>query len=227
MDEGFNTFINDFSTASFNKGEFKQAGFFGPPNSQFMVQFTFGSNMDGLFNIPDIIQQFNLGEAAYDKPSQMLHALRDVVLGNERFDAAFREYISRWAYKHPTPWDFFRTIENVSGEDLCWFWRAWVLNTWKLDQSVKEVSYVESKPANGAIITLENLEKMPMPVTLQIKETNGKEIKVDLPVEIWQRGSTYVYHAATTSEIKEVVLDPDNKLPDWNRDNNSWKKKAF
>ncbi len=227
MDEGFNTFINDYSTASFNNGEFKQAGFFGPPNSQFMVQMTFGNNMDGLFNIPDIIQQFNLGEAAYDKPSQMLHALRDVVLGPERFDAAFREYISRWAYKHPTPWDFFRSIENVAGEDLCWFWRAWVLNTWKLDQSVKEVAYIDGKAANGATITLENLEKMPMPVTLLVKEANGKEIRVDLPVEIWQRGSTYTYHANTTSEIKEVVLDPDMKLPDWNRDNNSWKKKAF
>ena len=91
--------------------------------------------MDPLMTIPDVLQLHNIGVAEYDKPAIMLNALRDVVLGKERFDAAFREYIERWAFKHPTPWDFFRTIENVSGEDLSWFWRAWVFNNWKLDQA--------------------------------------------------------------------------------------------
>ena len=224
MDEGFNTFINDLSTDAFNKGEFKSGGFFNDPNSSFMVKFTFGEKMDELFTAPDIIQQENLGIAAYMKPSVMLHALRDVVLGPERFDVAFQEYIRRWAFKHPTPWDFFHTIENVAGEDLGWFWRAWVLNNWKLDQSVKDVKYVKNVPANGAEITLENLEKMPMPVTVLIKEANGKEHKLNLPVEIWQRGPQWKFGVATTSEIKEVILDPDNKLPDWNRENNKLKK---
>lgn len=227
MDEGFNTFINDGSTAAFNKGEFKESGFFGDPNSSFMVKYTFGEKMDGLYNVPDVIQQENLGVAAYMKPAQMLTALRDVVLGKERFDAAFKEYISRWAFKHPTPWDFFHTMENVSGEDLGWFWRAWVLNTWKLDQTVKTVGYVDDKPENGGEITLENLEKMVMPVTVLVKEANGKEHKIDLPVEIWQRGAEWRLTVPTTSEIKEVILDPDKKLPEWDRDNNTWKKKAF
>lgn len=227
MDEGFNTFINDGSTAAFNKGEFKESGFFGDPNSSFMVKYTFGEKMDGLYNVPDVIQQENLGVAAYMKPAQMLTALRDVVLGKERFDAAFKEYISRWAFKHPTPWDFFHTMENVSGEDLGWFWRAWVLNTWKLDQTVKTVGYVDDKPTMGGEITLENLEKMIMPVTVLVKEANGKEHKIDLPVEIWQRGAEWKFTVPTTSEIKEVILDPDKKLPEWDRDNNTWKKKAF
>ena len=145
MDEGFNTFINDGSTEAFNNGEFKEASFFSDPNSDFMVNMTFGDRMDGLYTIPEVIQQGNLGMAAYLKPSQMLTALRDVVLGKERFDAAFREYIHRWAFKHPTPWDFFHSMENVSGEDLSWFWRAWVLNTWKLDQAVKEVTYKDGR----------------------------------------------------------------------------------
>ncbi|MGB3162684.1 MAG: M1 family peptidase, partial [Chitinophagaceae bacterium] len=169
----------------------------------------------------------NLGVAAYMKPAQMLDALRIVVLGKDRFDAAFREYISRWAFKHPTPWDFFHTMENVSGEDLSWFWRAWVLNTWKLDQTVKSVDYVDAKPDKGAEITIENLEKMVMPVTVLVKETNGKEHKIDLPVEVWQRGAEWTFSVPTTSEIKEVILDPEKKLPEWNRDNNTWKKKAF
>lgn len=224
MDEGFNTFINDLSTTNFHDGEFKQESFFGDPNSTFMVKYVFGDKMDGLFNIPEVIQQDNLGVAAYMKPSMMLHALREVVLGPERFDAAFREYINRWAFKHPTPWDFFHTIENVSGEDLGWFWRGWVLNTWKIDQAVKGVKYIKDKPENGAEITIENLEKLPMPVTVLVKESNGKEQRIDLPVEIWQRGAQWTFAVPTTSEIKEVILDPDKKLPDWNRDNNDWKK---
>lgn len=227
MDEGFNTFINGLSTEAFNNGEFNETSFFGDPSSSFMVKYVFGDKMDGLYNIPEVIQQDNLGVAAYLKPSEMLNALRDVVLGKDRFDMAFREYINRWAFKHPTPWDFFHTIENVSGEDLGWFWRGWVLNTWKLDQSVKNVTYVDGDSTKGADITLENKEKMPMPVTVLVKESNGKEHKLNLPVEIWQRGSTWTFGVPTTSEIKEVILDPDKKLPDWDRTNNSWKKKAF
>ncbi len=56
-------------------------------------------------------------------------------------------------FKHPTPWDFFRTMENVAGEDLSWFWRGWFLNSWKLDQSVKDVKYVANDPAKGALVT--------------------------------------------------------------------------
>ncbi|MBS1653232.1 MAG: M1 family metallopeptidase [Bacteroidetes bacterium] len=224
MDEGFNTFINGISTKAFNKGEFDKQSFFDDPSSDFMVKYVFGDKMDGLFTIPEVIQQDNLGIAAYMKPSMMLNSLRDLVLGKDRFDAAFREYISRWAFKHPTPWDFFHTMENVSGEDLSWFWRSWVLNTWKLDQAVKDVKYIKNDPANGAEITLQNLEKMPMPVTILIKETNGKEQTLNLPVEIWQRGPEYTVGVNTTSEIKEVIIDPDKKLPDWNRKNNYWKK---
>ncbi|MES1217747.1 MAG: M1 family metallopeptidase [Bacteroidota bacterium] len=224
MDEGFNTFINDLSTEAFNKGEFKEGGFFSDPNSPFMVKYVFGEKMDGLYNIPEVIQQDNLGVAAYLKPSMMLHQLRETVLDSARFDAAFREYIKRWAFKHPTPWDFFHTMENVSGEDLSWFWRSWVLNTWKLDQAVKDVKYVKDKPENGADITIVNLEKMPMPVTALITEANGQEHRVNLPVEVWQRGAEWTFGVPTTSEIKEVILDPDKKLPEQNRDNNNWKK---
>ncbi|MBS1611149.1 MAG: M1 family metallopeptidase [Bacteroidetes bacterium] len=224
MDEGFNTFINGLSTAAFNKGEFNQQNFFTDPTSSFMVKYMFGENADGLFNIPDVIQQANLGNAAYGKPGLMLDELRDVVLGPNRFDAAFREYIARWAFKHPTPWDFFHTMENVSGEDLSWFWRSWVLNTWKLDQAVKAVTYIKDKPENGSEITIENLDKMPMPVTVLVKEANGKEHRINLPVEVWQRGAQWTFGVPTTSEVKEVILDPDKKLPDFNRDNNTWKK---
>ena len=223
MDEGFNTFINDLSTAAFNKGEFKPS-FFPEPSAPFMVRMTFGEKMDGLYNIPDVIQQNNLAIAAYLKPGQMLHALREQVLGEERFDRAFQEYVRRWAFKHPTPWDFFHTIENVSGEDLSWFWRAWVLNSWKLDVTVKDVRYKKGDATKGAEITVENLEKMVMPLSIRITEVNGNEQTIQLPVEVWQRGAQWTFSAHTTSEIKQVVVDPDKKLPDWDRSNNTWKK---
>jgi hypothetical protein len=166
------------------------------------------------------MQQENLGVAAYLKPARMLHALRDIVLGPERFDRAFTEYIQRWAYKHPSPWDFFRTMENVAGEDLSWFWRSWVLNEWKLDQAVKEVKYIKNDPAKGADIVIENIEKMVMPVDVKIVESNGKEHRLKLPAEIWQRGSQWTFYVPVSSEIKEITLDPDKQLPDWNRENN-------
>lgn len=223
MDEGFNTFINGISTEAFNNGEFNSQSFFGMD----MNNYVFNDQMDGLFNVPDVIQQANLGIAAYQKPSIMLNALRDVVLGKDRFDAAFREYVSRWAFKHPTPWDFFHTIENVSGEDLGWFWRSWVLNTWKLDQNLKSVKYIRNDPTNGISITVENLEKMPMPVIVLIKEENGKEHKLTLPVEIWQQGSSWTFNVPTTGKITDVVLDPDKLLPDVNRKNNKMVEKPF
>lgn len=223
MDEGFNTFINELSTEEFNDGEFSGQSYFGPD----LTSYAFNDKMDGLYNTPEVIQQANLGIAAYMKPSMMLLALRDLILGKERFDQAFHEYIKRWAYKHPTPWDFFHTMENVSGEDLGWFWRAWVLNTWKLDQAVKDVKYVRNDPTNGVTITIENLEKMPMPAFVLVKEENGKEHKLNLPVEIWQRGSKWTFKVNTTSKVVDVILDPDKLLPDINRDNNKMKEKPF
>jgi aminopeptidase N len=220
MDEGFNTFINGLSTKNFNRGEFAGSSFF--PGD--MTKYVFSDQMDGLMNVPEVIQQDNLGVAAYLKPSMMLDALRDVVLDSARFDAAFREYVRRWAFKHPTPWDFFHTMENVSGEDLGWFWRGWVLNTWKLDQAVKDVKYIDDKVENGSMITIQNLEKMVMPVTVVVKEANGQQHRINLPVEVWQRGPNWTFAVQTTSEVKEVILDPDKKLPDFNRGNNSWKK---
>ena len=224
MDEGFNTFINELSTREFNNGEYAKFSFFPPEQ---MITASFSEQMDPLWAIPEVIQQNNLGVAAYLKPAMMLDALRDVVLGQDRFDAAFREYVRRWAFKHPTPWDFFHTMENAGGEDLGWFWREWVFSNARLDQAVKGVQYENNKPEDGASITIENLNDMVMPVTVLVKEANGKDQRIDLPVEIWQRGAEWTFHVPTTSKITEVVLDPDKKLPDVNRKNNSLGGKGF
>jgi Peptidase family M1 domain len=226
MDEGFNTFINSISTPAFNNGEYGSANDIVNRITPSSARGMFGEDTDGLMNIPEVIQQYNLGNAAYFKPALALTLLREDVLGKERFDEAFRTYIKRWAFKHPTPWDFFRTMEDVSGEDLAWFWRAWILNNYALDIAVNGVEYEDrSKPEKGASISLENLDKMAMPVTIKVTEVGGKITNIQLPVEVWQRGSNYSFHVNTTAKIKSVEVDPNNRLPDLNRDNNVLKVK--
>ncbi|MDP9042282.1 MAG: M1 family peptidase, partial [Bacteroidota bacterium] len=123
---------------------------------------------------------------------------------------------------HPTPWDFFHTIENAAGEDLSWFWRGWFFNNWKVDQAVSNVEYVESNPVEGALITIQNREKLPMPVTIEIKEVGGKTARVKLPVEIWERGSDWKFFYPSKRKIESVTIDPDRMLPDTNEANNVW-----
>jgi len=223
MDEGFNTFINIYSTKEFNRGEFDNF----PSGAGELAPYVFHKDADALFTAPDVVQQSNLGVTAYDKPAMMLYVLRHVVLGEVRFDKAFQEYVNRWAYKHPTPWDFFHTMENVAGEDLSWFWRGWVFNNWQLDVAVKEVKYNDEKPGSGASVSIENMNQMVMPIPVLIKEANGKEHRFTLPVEVWQRGANWTFNVPTTSRITEVVLDPEKQLPDMNRGNNSGNKKSF
>ncbi len=219
MDEGFNTFINILSSDAFNNGEYAER-----PDVNGMAAWVFNDKMDGLLNTPEVIQQNNLGVAAYFKPGMMLYVLRNEVLGAERFDAALKEYVNRWAFKHPTPWDFFHTIENVAGEDLSWYWRGWVLNDWKFDVSVKEVGNVRRDGNSIPLITLQLQEQMPLPVTVKITTVKDEVIVMKLPVEIWQRGDTWSFPVKTKDDIKEVIVDPEKKLPDVNQKNNEWRK---
>jgi hypothetical protein len=218
MDEGFNTFINGINTKAFNNGEY-----YRPADISKTGPGMFGANAEALATIPDVIQNAQLGNVAYFKPGLGLKLLREQVLGPERFDEAFRTYVHRWAFKHPTPWDFFRTMDNVAGEDLSWFWRGWFLNTWKLDQSIKEVKYKDNDPAKGALVTIENLEQLVMPVVVAIQTANGKADTVKLPVEIWQRGGTWTFPYPSTTTLSQVTIDPQGALPDVNRANNTWK----
>ena len=218
MDEGFNTFINSLASKDFNGGEY---------NPRTMDMHNLGNIItndafEPVMSSPDNMKERNIGVLAYYKPAIGLTLLREQVIGPDRFDKAFKTYIERWAYKHPTPDDFFRTIENVAGENLNWFWRGWFINNWKLDQAVTDVKYVKNDPAQGALITIENLEKMPMPVILEIKTKSGKVSRLKLPVEVWQRNKQWTFIYPSVEEIISVVSDPDKVLPDSNSSNNSW-----
>jgi hypothetical protein len=219
MDEGFNTFINFYSTDAFNKGEYKNRKF----DMHAIAKSMFRETADPIMSIPDVIQTRNLGWEAYNKPGFGLRILREHILGADRFDYAFKNYINKWAFKHPTPMDFFRAMEDGAGEDLGWFWRAWFYELWRLDQSVKDVDYVEQDPAKGAVITIENLDKMAMPAVVEVELTSGEKERFTFPVEIWQRGSSWTFRTSTKLPIKSVVIDPDHSFPDMDSKNNTWK----
>ena len=223
MDEGFNTFINTLSTDNFNNGEFKSR-----PQDMHGIGnfFTLPTLEPILSNGPDNLKERNNGTLLYSKPSAGLVLLREQILGPERFDFAFKTYINRWAFKHPTPDDFFRTIENAAGESLQWFWRGWFANTWRLDVAVRDVKYADTTDySKGCTITLDNLEKMAMPVILEIKMKSGKTERIKLPVEIWERNTSWSFKYPSKEEIESVTYDPDKVLPDYNSANNVWSKK--
>ena len=85
------------------------------------------------------------------------------------------------------------------------------------------VDYLQSNPANGAVITIQNREKLPMPVTVEVKETDGKTGRINLPVEIWMKGGTWKFFYPSTRKIEMVTIDPDRMLPDTDESNNIWK----
>lgn len=217
MDEGFNTFINELSTEAFNKGEYHRK-----QNIAQMGAYVLNDSFEPVMVGPDNMKERSIGVLAYFKPGLGLGVLRETVLGPEKFDKAFKTYINRWAYKHPTPWDFFHTIENVSGEELNWFWRGWFMNKWKIDQAVKNVKPVNGDFKNGAQITVENLGQLPMPTTVEVKFKDGTTEVVKLPVEVWKRNTEWTFQLDSTKEVTQVKLDPQSAVPDVNAKNNVW-----
>jgi hypothetical protein len=218
MDEGLNTFINSLSSEDFNNGEYRQQD----ANMHMMAEIFTNPELETMMSAPDNMKEASIGLLAYYKPGTGLTMLREQILGKERFDYAFRTYIARWAFKHPTPDDFFRTMENVGGEDLNWFWRGWFVYNWKLDQAITKIKYVKNNPKNGVYITIENREKMAMPVNMEIKYKNSPTETLKLPVEIWQRNISWTFKHNSTDEIESIKIDPYHVFPDYNTENNEW-----
>lgn len=219
MDEGFNTFINTMADKGFNNGEFLSKR---PVNRQGMARVYYNDSAEAILTVPDVTNGRNLGNVAYGKPGLGLTLLRENILGEGRFDSAFSYYVHQWAFKHPTPYDFFHCIENYAGETLDWYWRGWFMNNWKIDLAVEDVAYVSKDPKDGSVITIANLEKLPMPVTVEVTEEGGKTGRIQLPVEIWQHGSYWKFKYNSTGTVIKVVIDPDKLYPDVNKGNNIW-----
>ncbi|MCA6486102.1 MAG: M1 family metallopeptidase [Chitinophagaceae bacterium] len=224
MDEGFNTFINALSTEVFNNGEYKPRA---KTNMHNAGRFLTNPTLEPILsNGPDNLKERNNGTLLYNKPAVGLHLLRDQILGEKRFDYAFQTYIRNWAFKHPTPDDFFRTMENAAGESLQWFWRGWFVHNWKHDVGVREVKYINNNDfTKGSLITIDNLEKLVMPVILEVKMKSGATQRIKLPVDIWMRNTSWTFPFASEEEIESVTYDPDKVLPDSNESNDVWTAK--
>jgi hypothetical protein len=216
MDEGFNEFINYYNWT-------KRFGL--PPEHRgsirdYLEMATSGEERP-VMTFADQQPQMFLGPAAYDKPALALRLLREVVIGPDRFDPAFKEYFRRWAYKHPTPADFFRTIEDGVGEDLSWFWRSWLFTTAQLDQAVDSIALADSAGVESRIF-LRNAGGIPMPVELGLLMDDGSTQRLRLPVEIWFGGDRYTAIIPGPKKVNAVTLDPDSRYPDVRRENNRW-----
>jgi hypothetical protein len=228
MDEGFNTFIDIYASDAFNKGEYapKRDSEYAPGGgnpADEILPYLSDAKAPAMMMPADAIPETYRHPISYFKPAFGLVLLREYILGKERFDYAFRRYIQNWAFKHPSPNDFFRTMENESGEDLTWFWRQWFYNNWSLDQAIQQVTVSDNKAA----ITIANLDKMVMPVVIQIALSNGINQRIQLPVETWLQHTTYTLSVPVTGTISSVTIDPDHQLPDANRENNVWKCSKF
>jgi hypothetical protein len=211
MDEGFNTFINYYSTVAFNNGEYVS----DIAKSRNRVHWF---RKESIATYPDISGPMNLAYTAYYKPATGLIMLREYILGHERFDYAFRQYIKNWAFKHPQPSDFFNAIDNAAGENLNWFWKGWFTGNAFIDLGIKEV---EARKG-GTLITFINSGTMPVPVVFKVTyDDNTSEIKT-LPVEVWQRGNEWEYLLRSPKTVKALEIDPDKLLPDNTASDNIW-----
>ena len=143
MDEGLNTFVQYLTEQEWERGYPSRRG------PAYLITDYMRGNKDYISPImtnSESIWQF--GNNSYGKPATALNILRETIMGRELFDYAFKVYCERWKFKHPTPADFFRTMEDASAVDLDWFWRAWFYTTDHVDISLDAVNWFEINSEN-------------------------------------------------------------------------------
>ena len=159
------------------------------------------------------------GIASYNKPAVAFQALRGLV-GEEAFMEAYREYLDRWTWKHPQPFDMFNTFEDVLGMDLDWFWTTLFYETWTLDQAISDVSIDANE---GIVVTIADNGLSPMPAPVRVTYADGRTEEATLSVDTWMDGRTR--SASLTfpaGAVMKVEIDPDRFMPDVDRSNNVW-----
>ncbi len=215
MDEGFNTFIDIGESAEFDGGvfgpkrdsEYSAGG--EPPDTILKVL----DNPDApTLMMPADAYSWQIGHPViYFKGAYGMVLLREQILGKERFDWAFRKYIRSWAYKHPSPSDFFRMMQSEGGEDLGWFWRCWYFNNWRFDMAATAI--------DGDRLTLVNKGQLVLPATVEVKFTDGSTTRFRVPVETWESKGELIW--SNGKPIASATVDPDHALPDDDRANNT------
>ncbi len=219
MDEGFNTFIDIGESAEYAGGKY------GPKrDSEYSAGGVPPDTILKVLDNPDAPTLMARADAypwaighpvSYFKGAYGMVLLREQILGPQRFDWAFKKYIRDWAFKHPSPSDFFREMESEGGEDLSWFWNGWYLNNWKYDVAVDKIE--------GSAVTISNRGQLVLPTPVEVTLKDGSSERMTLPVETWLHDKTFVWELEKKEPIASVVVDPDHVLPDDDRSNNAMK----
>ena len=240
MDEGLNTFLQYYAEQSYAKkfqgrtdvwtqtddGTYPSRR--GPASA--IVAYMRDPNQVPIMTESDIIQN-NFGNNGYAKPATGLVMLREHILGPDVFDDAFREYSRRWAFKHPQPADFFRSMEEAAGENLNWFWRSWFYTTYQNDQALGSVSEqaADSLIGNqdhGAFyyrIKVDNEGQQIMPIHLKVTFEDGSDDFMAIPADVWRNNElTFTKGFFSSKKVIKVELDPLAAFADVDLTDNLW-----
>ncbi len=242
MDEGLNTFVQYLTEQEFEPGYKSRRG---PPYK--IIDYMKG---DKSFITPIMTNSesiFQFGNNAYGKPATALNILRESVMGRELFDYAFKEYCTRWAFKHPSPADFFRSMEDASAFDLDWFWRGWFYTTDHVDLALEDVEErtgaevrkdLKEIPLQMAAviddsrwyydIKFKNVGGLVMPIYLQFDFEDGSSQEERIPAEVWRMTGdevSKVFHF--DKKVNQISLDPKYETADVDVENNYWPKKII
>ena len=223
QDEGFNTFINTFSEARrfpTDGDQMKRAS----QERQFIENLMRASRDEPIVVGPDRINPQFLGFQAYVKPSVGLQLLRQEILGPEAFDDAFRTYTARWAFKHPTPGDFFRTMEDAGGRRLDWFWREWFTENPHFDQAMDDVKINAKGDTSMVNVVYANRARGVLPIRARFTFSDGSTTDYQYPAEVWSTNTVRYarQYKFTGKKVTKIELDPDHRLVDTDRTNNVW-----
>ena len=207
MDEGLDTFMQYMAEQEFGEAypeaiapNDKYPSRRGDPSK--IVPYMSGdqSTIAPIMSNPENV--FQLGPNAYGKPATALNILRETVMGRELFDHAFKTYSQRWKFKHPTPEDFFRTMEDASAVDLDWYWRGWFYTTDYVDIGVKDIKkfYVSDKPSKQmeAYMAARNVTEADMPAMVYFADEDSEDFDPNL------KGKT---PSESSTTLKEFMMD--------------------
>ena len=247
MDEGLNSYVEMLAELAYDKNFPITRGY--PKN---IVKYMSGdqSKIAPIMTKGDNVYEF--GNNAYGKPATALWILRETIMGHDLFDHAFRTYSQRWMFKHPTPADFFRSMEDASGVDLDWFWRGWFYSTDVNDIGIKSVkkyhtnivgdnvNFIEDKTEGlgfGAKkgkdskyhyeITYNKPGGLVMPIIVQFTYKDGSSEKKVYPAQIWRYNDKEITKVFSTSkELSKIIIDPNQETADVDTSNNNWPKES-
>jgi hypothetical protein len=201
MDEGLNTFVQYLTEREFDERypsqrgpAYKMTDYMRLPKNQLEPIMTNSENI------------YNFGANAYGKPATALNILRETVMGRELFDFAFKNYCTRWAFKHPEPADFFRSMEDASAVDLDWFWRGWFFDIEPVDVSIDTVKAFIINKGIKVPIKIDSIYNFPKPkegeyITTKRNRESGLRSLVDIDTTL----RDFYYHYKPSNEITKEV----------------------